>query len=109
MTSHLGALNMFPHRLAAALEVALAQRLTENFELRDRLKLLNALGRLRWRSPQLLAPILEPLGEAKTTTFQVFKRSLPLEDLEQLGVEALAGIIYELLGEVREVARSEAL
>lgn len=70
MTSHLGALNMFPHRLAAALEVALAQRLvTENFALQDRLKLLHALGRLRWRSKQLLSPILEPLDKEKLSAF----------------------------------------
>ncbi|CAK9023304.1 unnamed protein product [Durusdinium trenchii] len=81
LCSHLGALNMFPHRLAAALDTVLSQRDCGQFPVEDRLRLLQAFGRLRWRSPAVLSPLLE---------------SFSASVLDGLGVESLGGIIYEL-------------
>ena len=81
LCGHLGALNMFPHRLAAALEEVLSQRDCGQFALEDRLKLLQAFGRLRWRC-KVLSALLESLSDNS--------------QLDSLGVEALGGIIYEL-------------
>ncbi|CAK8986063.1 unnamed protein product [Durusdinium trenchii] len=81
LCSHFGALNMFPHRLAAALDTVLSQRDCGQFPVEDRLRLLQAFGRLRWRSPAVLSPLLE---------------SFSASVLDGLGVESLGGIIYEL-------------
>merc|ERR1719491_2768489 len=48
LCAHLGALEMFPQRLAGALEEALPGRLAE-LRSHELLRLLRAAGRLRWR------------------------------------------------------------
>ncbi|CAK9023306.1 unnamed protein product [Durusdinium trenchii] len=55
------------------------------FPVEDRLRLLQAFGRLRWRSPAVLSPLLE---------------SFSASVLDGLGVESLGGIIYEPLGDM---------
>ncbi|CAJ1412533.1 unnamed protein product [Effrenium voratum] len=80
LCSHLGALKMFPHRLVAALEPLLCERFKrQQFSLEQRLKLLQAFGRLRWRLPEVLTPLLESLDE-----------------LDGLSVTSLGSILYEL-------------
>ncbi|CAJ1456338.1 unnamed protein product, partial [Effrenium voratum] len=89
LCSHLGALKMFPHRLVAALEPLLCERFKrQQFSLEQRLKLLQAFGRLRWRLPEVLTPLLELLGP----------RSGSLDELDGLSVTSLGSILYELFG-----------
>uniref|UniRef100_A0A7S4QZ47 RAP domain-containing protein n=1 Tax=Alexandrium monilatum TaxID=311494 RepID=A0A7S4QZ47_9DINO len=57
---HLGALEMFPQRLAAVLEEALPSRVHE-LTTQEQLQLLRVSGRLRWRLPNVLEPLLESL------------------------------------------------
>ncbi|CAE7314950.1 slx1 [Symbiodinium natans] len=83
LCSHLGALNMFPQRLAAALEEALAVRLRcEPLQAPAALKLLRAFGRLRWRSPGVLRPVLACLRKPCS--------------LDTLGGASLGSVLYEL-------------
>lgn len=84
LCSHLGALAMFPVRLTAALEAVLTMRLQRQpLPSGDALQLLQACGRLRWRVPGILGPLLESLRS-------------DLSQLDLLDARALGGIIYEL-------------
>merc|ERR1719396_54719 len=81
LCAHLGALAMFPHRLAVALEGALAARVGE-LDDGELLSLLRASGRLRWRVPEVLGPLLARLVTAA--------------HLDSLDGPALGGLLYEL-------------
>eukprot|EP00439_Symbiodinium_sp_Y106_P048503 s2023_g6.t1 len=83
LCSHLGALNMFPQRLTATLEHVLAERLSqEPLEAASALKLLRAFGRLRWRAPGVLGPVLACLKKPTS--------------MDALGGAALGSLLYEL-------------
>ncbi|OLP97996.1 Structure-specific endonuclease subunit SLX1-like [Symbiodinium microadriaticum] len=83
LCSHLGALNMFPQHLAATLENVLAERLNqEPLEASSALKLLRAFGRLRWRAPGVLGPVLACLKKPAS--------------MDALGGAALGSLLYEL-------------
>lgn len=81
LCTHLGALEMFPQRLAAALEEALPARVPE-LSPREHLQLLRASGRLRWRLPSVLQPLLTALR--------------PAELLDCLDGAELGALLYEL-------------
>lgn len=81
LCSHLGALEMFPQRLAVALEEALPTRVPE-LSTEALLQLLQAAGRLRWRVPAMLEAIL--------------KRLQAEEHLDVLDGSALGALLYEL-------------
>ncbi|CAE7243410.1 slx1 [Symbiodinium sp. CCMP2592] len=83
LCSHLGALSMFPQRLTATLEHVLAERLKqEPLEAASALKLLRAFGRLRWRAPGVLGPVLACLRKPTS--------------MDALGGAALGSLLYEL-------------
>eukprot|EP00439_Symbiodinium_sp_Y106_P051686 s2023_g6.t2 len=75
--------NMFPQRLTATLEHVLAERLSqEPLEAASALKLLRAFGRLRWRAPGVLGPVLACLKKPTS--------------MDALGGAALGSLLYEL-------------
>lgn len=81
LVSHLGALNMFPRKLTQSLERPLA-RLAGRLDVEDALSVLRAFGRLRWRLPRVLDPLLGKLKQPQC--------------LDGLNGSELAAILYEL-------------
>eukprot|EP00929_Paragymnodinium_shiwhaense_P030815 TRINITY_DN17391_c0_g2_i1.p1 TRINITY_DN17391_c0_g2~~TRINITY_DN17391_c0_g2_i1.p1 ORF type:complete len:659 (-),score=155.80 TRINITY_DN17391_c0_g2_i1:33-2009(-) len=84
---HLGALEMFPQRVAAALEEELSQRLQPRrggrpLAPRDALHLLRAKGRLRWRLPDVIRPVLQVATKSET--------------LDNLDGDELAMVLFQL-------------
>jgi len=63
LCSHLGALEIFPERMASALEAVLPAKVSE-LDCHEQLLLLRAAGRLRWRVPAVLEPLLVGLRAA---------------------------------------------
>eukprot|EP00927_Polykrikos_kofoidii_P062631 TRINITY_DN57434_c0_g1_i1.p1 TRINITY_DN57434_c0_g1~~TRINITY_DN57434_c0_g1_i1.p1 ORF type:complete len:620 (-),score=65.32 TRINITY_DN57434_c0_g1_i1:88-1947(-) len=81
LCSHLGALEMFPQRVASALERELPQRI-DDMSSEDLLELLRASGRLRWRVPEILGPLLSVVGSRC--------------NLDTLSGATLGSVLYEL-------------
>ncbi|CAE8621780.1 unnamed protein product [Polarella glacialis] len=84
LCGHLGSLEMFPSKLAAALEALLPERMRRgDLSVEEKLRLLKASGRLRWRVPEVLGPLVTSLGQKP-------------DQLDGLGAAALGTILYEL-------------
>jgi len=82
LCSHLGSLEMFPQHLMQAMEEILPGRVP-TLSPKDLLRLLRTAGRLRWRVPAVLGPLVESL-RSEVTNNASFDGSV------------LASVVYEL-------------